>query len=144
VRKIRSEMNIAPGKTIPLLLADGDAEDHRRTEKFSSQVEFLARCEAPRWLAANEAEPAAAAAVVGNLRVLIPLAGLIDLDAERTRLAREITRIEGEIRKCEGKLGNANFVDHAPAAVVEQERGRLADWNTQLDALRGQAERLTV
>jgi valyl-tRNA synthetase len=144
VRKIRSEMNIAPGKTIPLLLADGDAEDQRRLQKFSSQIEFLARCEAPRWLANGEAEPAAAAAVVGSLRVLIPLAGLIDLDAERARLKKEIARIEGEIKKCEGKLGNANFVDHAPAAVVEQERARLADWNNQLDALRGQAERLSV
>jgi valyl-tRNA synthetase len=144
VRKIRSEMNIAPGKTIPLLLADGDTEDRRRADKFSSQVAFLARCEAPRWLASGEAEPAAAAAVVGNLRVLIPLAGLIDLDAERTRLAKEIARIQGEIRKCEDKLGNANFIDHAPAAVVEQERTRLADWSTQLDALRGQAERLSV
>ncbi|HKZ11904.1 MAG TPA: valine--tRNA ligase [Rhodanobacteraceae bacterium] len=142
VRKIRSEMNIAPGKIIPLLLADGDAEDRRRTDKFSSQIEFLARCDAPRWLAAGEAEPAAAAAVVGTLRVLIPLAGLIDLDAERTRLNKEITRIQVEIKKCEGKLGNANFVDHAPATVVEQERNRLADWNKQLGALRGQAARL--
>ncbi|TAN04460.1 MAG: valine--tRNA ligase [Rhodanobacteraceae bacterium] len=142
VRKIRSEMNIAPGKTIPLLLADGDAEDRRRVGKFASQIEFLARCEVPRWLASNEAEPAAAAAVIGNLRVLIPLAGLIDLDAERTRLKKEIARIEGEIKKCEGKLGNAAFVDHAPAAVVEQERQRLADWNTQATALREQASRL--
>ncbi len=143
VRRIRSEMNIAPGKTIPLLFADGDAEDRRRAEKFSSRTEFLGRCEAPRWLADGESEPAAAAAVVGNLRVLIPLAGLIDLDAERARLAKEIARIRGEIKKCEGKLGNASFVDHAPAAVVEQERNRLADWNTQLTALQGQAAKLS-
>ena len=142
VRRIRSEMNIAPGKTIPLLLADGDVEDHRRAEKFSAQVEFLARCETPRWLATNEAEPAAATAVVGGLRVLIPLAGLIDLDAERARLKKEIARIEGEKKKSEGKLGNANFVDHAPPAVVEQERTRLSEWNTQIEALRGQAEKL--
>jgi valyl-tRNA synthetase len=143
VRKIRSEMNIAPGKVIPLLLADGDAEDRRRAGKFSAQIEFLARCEAPRWLAPDESEPAAAAAVVGSLRVLIPLAGLINLDAERTRLAKEIARIKSEIGKCEGKLGNANFVDHAPTAVVEQERARLADWSGQLDALRMQMERLS-
>jgi len=116
VRKIRSEMNIAPGKTIPLLLADGDADDRRRADKFSAQIGFLARCEVPRWLAANEAEPAAAAAIVGNLRVLIPLAGLIDLDAERARLKKEIARIEGEKKKSEGKLGNANFVDRKPDA----------------------------
>jgi valyl-tRNA synthetase len=58
-------------------------------------------------------------------------------------LNKEIPRIEGEIKKCEGKLVNANFVYHAPAAVVEQERHRLADWNNQIDALRGQAERLS-
>jgi valyl-tRNA synthetase len=81
--------------------------------------------------------------VVSSLRVLIPLAGLIDLDAERTRLAKEIARIKSEIGKCEGKLGNANFVDHAPTAVVEQERARLADWSGQLDALRMQMERLS-
>jgi valyl-tRNA synthetase len=144
VRKIRTEMNIAPGKTIPLLLADGDADDRWRVDKFTAQIGFLARCAAPRWLAPGEAEPAAAAAVVGDLRVLIPLAGLIDLDAERQRIAREIARIEGEIKKCQGKLGNASFVEHAPAAVVEQERTRLGDWTTQLDALRGQASRLSM
>jgi valyl-tRNA synthetase len=67
---------------------------------------------------------------------------LIDLDAERTRLGKEIARIAGEIRKCEGKLGNASFVDHAPSAVVAQERQRLADWSAQLAALRDQATRL--
>ncbi|MGN6312215.1 MAG: class I tRNA ligase family protein, partial [Rhodanobacteraceae bacterium] len=143
VRKIRSEMNIAPGRTIPLLLADGGAGDRRRADKFAAQIAFLARSESPRWLDKGEAEPAAAAAVVGTLRVLIPLAGLIDLDAERVRLKKEVARIEGEIRKCEGKLGNANFVANAPAEVVAQERARLADWNTQLDALREQASKLS-
>ncbi|HET7556599.1 MAG TPA: valine--tRNA ligase [Rhodanobacteraceae bacterium] len=142
VRKIRSEMNIAPGKTIPLLLADGDADDRRRADKFAAQAAFLARSESPRWLQPAETEPAAAAAVVGTMRVLIPLAGLIDLDAERARLKKEIARIEGEIRKCDGKLGNANFVANAPAEVVAQERARLADWNTQLNALREQAAKL--
>ena len=87
-------------------------------------------------------EPAAAAAMVGTLRVLIPLAGLIDLGAEKARLAKEIGRIEVEIRKCEGKLGNASFVANAPADVVAQERQRIADWNTTLGALREQAQKL--
>src|SRR5690348_12451029 len=142
VRRIRSEMNIAPGKTIPLLLADGDADDRRRADKFSAQIAILARCETPHWLQTGETEPASAATVVGTLRVLIPLAGLIDLDAERARLKKEIARIGGEIKKCEGKLGNANFVANAPAEVVAQERARLADWNTQLNALREQDSKL--
>ncbi|AGG87996.1 valine--tRNA ligase [Rhodanobacter denitrificans] len=142
VRKIRSEMNISPGKTIPLQLAGGDAGDRARVAKFAAQIAFLARTEAPWWIEAGAAEPAAAAAVVGTLRVLIPLAGLIDLGAEKTRLAKEIARIEVEIRKCEGKLGNASFVANAPAEVVAQERQRVADWNSTLGALREQAQKL--
>ncbi len=141
IRKIRSEMNIAPGRTIPLLLADGDADDRRRADKFSAQISFLARSEMPRWLHPGEAESASAAAVVGTLRVLIPLAGLIDLDAERTRLKKEIARIETEIGKSNAKL--KNFGERTPTAVVEQERARLNDWNTRLNALREQAARLS-
>ncbi|NII71706.1 valyl-tRNA synthetase [Dyella sp. SG562] len=142
IRRIRSEMNIAPGKTIPLLLADGDAADRARAAKFAAQIAFLARVDAPQWIDAGVDEPAAAAAVVGSMRVLIPLAGLIDVGAEKTRLGKEIGRIEGEIRKCEGKLGNANFVANAPAEVVAQERQRIADWGTQLSALREQLLKL--
>ncbi len=142
IRRIRSEMNIPPGKTIPLLLADGDANDRARAAKFAAQIGFLARVEAPGWIDAGADEPAAAAAVVGSLRVMIPLAGLIDLGAEKARLAKEIARIEIEIRKCEGKLGNANFVANAPPEVVSQERQRISDWNTTLGALREQVGKL--
>ncbi|MBD8899313.1 valine--tRNA ligase [Rhodanobacter sp. DHG33] len=142
IRRIRSEMNIAPGKTIPLLLAGGEAADRTRAAKFAAQIAFLARTEAPAWIEPGATEPAAAAAVVGSLRVLIPLAGLIDLGAEQARLAKEIARVESEIKKCEGKLGNANFVANAPAEVVAQERQRIVDWNTQLAAMREQAEKL--
>jgi valyl-tRNA synthetase len=142
IRRIRAEMNISPGKTIPLLLADGDASDRARAAKFAAQISFLARVEAPQWIVSGADEPAAAAAVVGSLRVLIPLAGLIDLGAEKARLAKEIARIEGEIKKCENKLGNANFVANAPAEVVAQERQRIAEWGTQLSALREQTLKL--
>jgi len=142
IRRIRAEMNITPGKVIPLLLADGDASDRARAAKFAAQISFLARVDAPQWIAPGADEPAAAAAVVGSLRVLIPLAGLIDLGAEKARLAKEIAKIEGEIKKCENKLGNANFVANAPAEVVAQERQRIADWNTQLGALREQMRKL--
>jgi valyl-tRNA synthetase len=142
IRKIRSEMNISPGKTIPLLLADGDASDRARVAKFAAQISFLARVESPQWIDSGADEPAAAAAVVGSLRVMIPLAGLIDLGAEKVRLGKEIARIEIEIKKCEGKLGNANFVANAPAEVVTQERQRITDWNVTLTALREQAQKL--
>jgi valyl-tRNA synthetase len=142
IRRIRSEMNIAPGKTIPLLFADGDAADRARVSKFAAQISFLARVEPPQWIEPGVSEPATAAAVVGSLRVLIPLAGLIDLSAEKARLNKEIGRIEGEIKKCEGKLSNANFVANAPVEVVAQERQRITDWGQQLVALREQQTRL--
>ena len=142
IRRIRSEMNIAPGKAIPLLYANGSDDDRARVAKFDAQIAFLARVESQRWLDAGETEPPSAAAIVGELRVLIPLAGLIDLGAEKQRLAREATRIETEIAKCNAKLGNANFVANAPAAVVEQEKQRLADFGATLEGLREQARRL--
>src|SRR5699024_647330 len=124
----------APGKPISLIFADGDADDRHRTEQFADSLATLGRLESQRWLETGDEEPAAAVSVVGALRVLIPLAGLIDVDAEKTRLQREITRVEKEIRKCEGKLGNSRFVDNAPASVVEQEQQRLHDWSAQLEA----------
>ncbi len=142
IRRIRSEMNIAPGKQIPLLFAKGTAADRTRVERFAEQIAFLARTESQAWLDAGQQEPASASAIVGELRVLIPLAGLIDIEAEKARLNREIKRIEGEIAKCNGKLGNATFVANAPAAVVEQERGRLAEFSTTLSGLNEQLGRL--
>ncbi len=118
VRRIRSEMNIAPNKTIPLVFASGSASDRARSAKFADQIGFLARAESQRWLDDGEAEPAAAAAIVREMKLLIPLAGLIDLDAERARLAREIERIEGEIEKSNAKL--------APLRSEYARRGRRA------------------
>ncbi len=142
IRKIRSEMNISPAKSIPLLLTGGDISDTARVEKFSEALHFLAKLEALRWLDRNESEPACAVAIVGDLRILIPLAGLIDVAAEQIRLKKEIARIEAEINKCNSKLGNENFVANAPAAVLTQERQRLHDFTQTLDGLKISMEKL--
>ncbi len=83
-----------------------------------------------------------AAAVVGELKLLVPLEGLVDLSAERTRLDKELKRVEGEIAKCNDKLASETFVQNAPPAVVEQERKRLVDWNVQHEALAAQRAKL--
>jgi len=140
VRRIRSEMNIAPSKPIPLLYTGGNARDRERAAKFASQIAFLARTESQRWLDAGETEPASAAAIVGEMKVLIPLAGLIDLDAEKARLEKEIKRVEGEIGKNNAKL--ANFGPNTPPAVVEKETQRLAEYTTTLSGLRAQLDKL--
>lgn len=142
LRRIRSEMSIAPSKAVPLLLSGGNDADRARALRFAAPLKFLARLESIAWIEGEA--PAAAVAVLGELRLLIPLAGLIDLGAERARLDKEVKRIEGEIAKCQGKLASETFVANAPPTVVAQERQRLADWSQQLDALREQQERLAA
>jgi valyl-tRNA synthetase len=142
LRQIRSELQLKPGQQVPLLLAGGEAADRSRFERFGRQIGFLCKLESQTWLASESEAPAAAPAVLGELTLLIPLQGLVDLDAERARLDKEIKRIQGEIGKCEGKLGNANFVANAPAEVVTQERQRIADFSAQLKGLSAQRARL--
>ncbi|WP_414638585.1 valine--tRNA ligase [Arenimonas sp.] len=140
LRSIRSQMGIAPAKAVPLLLQDGDARDRERLARHAAALKFLAKLESITWLEGEA--PAAAAALVGSLKLLIPLEGLIDLGAETARLDKELKRIAGEIAKCQGKLSSDTFVQNAPAAVVEQERARLADWTAQQAALQQQRSKL--
>ncbi|WP_434027237.1 valine--tRNA ligase [[Pseudomonas] boreopolis] len=140
LRRVRSELNVAPSKQVALLLQAGQPADRGRVERFAAQLRFLLRLERIDWLAADAATPPAAAAIVGELKLLVPLEGLVDLDAERARLDKEIARVAAEKDKSEAKL--AKFTEKVPAAVVEQERQRLADWSAQLEGLREQRAKL--
>ncbi|MDR0183607.1 valine--tRNA ligase [Lysobacter arvi] len=142
LRKIRSELNVAPSKTVPLLVADGSPSDRERVARFDSQLRFLTRLDGIAVLDDAHAAPAAATALVGELKLFVPLEGLVDLGAERARLDKELKRVDGEIAKCHNKLASETFVANAPPAVVEQERKRLADWNLQRDALAVQRAKL--
>lgn len=140
LRRVRSELNVSPAKTIRLLLQDGGDNDRARITRFASSLGFLLKLEDIAWLDTGTDAPASAAALVGDLKLLVPLEGLVDLDAERARLDKEIARVAGEKDKSEAKL--AKFTDKVPAAVVEQERQRLVDWSNQLAALHGQRAKL--
>ena len=140
VRRVRSELNVAPSRQVPLRLQAGLEQDRVRIERFSASLSFLLKLDSIQWLAEGESAPPAAAAIVGELKLLVPLEGLVDLDAERARLDKEIKRVEGEQEKSETKL--ARFTDKVPPAVVDQERVRLVDWNTQLAGLREQRAKL--
>ncbi|QGW64083.1 valine--tRNA ligase [Lysobacter soli] len=142
LRKIRSELNVAPSKTVPLLVADCSASDRERIARFDSQLRFLTRLDGITVLDDANAAPASATALVGELKLFVPLEGLVDLGAERARLEKELKRVEGEIAKCHNKLASETFVANAPPAVVEQERKRLADWNLQREALAEQRAKL--
>ncbi len=140
VRSIRSTLGISPSKQVSLLFRGGDAVDADRIAKFAAQLKFLLKLESIAIIPAGDEPPPAAPAVVGDLQLFVPLEGLVDLDAERTRLDKEIAKVSGEKDKSEAKL--AKFGGNVPPAVVEQERQRLADWTTKLAALQEQRQRL--
>jgi len=140
VRRVRSELNVAPSRLVPLRLQAGLAQDRVRIDRFAASLSFLLKLESIQWLAEGESTPPAAAAIVGELKLLVPLEGLVDLDAERVRLDKEIARVQGEKEKSETKL--SKFTDKVPAAVVEQERVRLVEWTTQLSGLQEQRAKL--
>ena len=139
LRRIRSELGVSPTRQVPLLVQAGGANELARLQRFDSQLRFLNRLE--RVEAIDGDPPPAAAGLVGELKLFVPLEGLVDLDAERARLDREIARVSAEREKSEAKL--AKFSDKVPPAVVEQERQRLADWTAQHDALSAQRARLS-
>jgi len=138
LRSVRSTLGISPSRRVPLLLDGGDAADASRAERYADALRALARLDSIQRLAGSS--PPCASAVLGELRLLIPLEGLIDLDAERARLAKEVARIGAEKDKSQAKLDK--FGDKVPPAVVEQEKQRLADWSMQLEALLEQQARL--
>ena len=142
VRKIRSGMNIAPTKPLPVLLQNGGDEDAARLERNRGFLSTLARLESITWLDAGDEPPEAATALVGEMNVFVPLAGLIDKDEELARLDKEIGKLEQDVERAGKKLENPNFVDKAPAEVVQKERDKVADLQSSLDKLRAQRERI--
>ncbi|MEW6446224.1 MAG: valine--tRNA ligase [Pseudomonadota bacterium] len=142
VRKIRAEMDIAPGKPLPVLVANASTDDRRLLDDNRAFLTSLARIESIEVLEDEASAPESAIALVGEMKVMIPLAGLIDKDAELARLAKEIARLENELEKAAVKLGNPAFTDKAPPAVVEQERKRQTDFAAQLAQLQAQHEKI--
>ena len=142
VRQIRSEMDIKPGKLLPVLLQNGSLRDQQRLQANRSFLMSLARLESITWLDAGESAPESATALVGDASLLIPLAGLIDKQAELERLDKNMNKLQGEINRLTGKLGNASFVDKAPEAVVEKEREKLVEAESALQSLQAQADKI--
>lgn len=133
VRKIRSEMNINPGKKLPVIVSNASDADLLLMSKHKDLLIGLARLESIEPLDAGTEAPESASALVDGMQLLIPMAGLIDKDAELARLNKELTRLSGEIERLEKKLGNAGFTDKAPAAVVATEQQKLDDAKAALN-----------
>ncbi|HLA75057.1 MAG TPA: valine--tRNA ligase [Gammaproteobacteria bacterium] len=142
VRNIRGEMNIAPGKPLPVLLQNGSEQDRLWLQNNRAYLTALARLDSIIWLEQTDSIPESATALVGNMQVLIPLAGLIDKQAELMRLTREIEKIRKDLSRSEGKLANPDYVSRAPAAVVEEERLRVHGMSAALEKLVEQQTRM--
>ena len=132
IRNIRGEMDISPSKSLPVLLKNVSENDQRRLTENEQFLSSLAKLESIEVLAADEQGPACASAYVGDLSVLIPMAGLIDKEAELTRLDKAIDKLEKDAARTRGKLGNDSFVGKAPAAVIDKEKAKLSDAESAL------------
>jgi len=144
VRRIRGEMNIPPGKRLPVLLQGGGPDDPGRVETWRAWLERFGRIESIQWLDAGATAPESAISLVDDLKILIPLAGLIDKEAELQRLSKEIERIKKELPRIENKLGNPKFIERAPAQVVAREKEKLKELTATLSRLEEQFSRIST
>jgi valyl-tRNA synthetase len=142
VRRIRSELNLAPSRALDVLFQAGGEADRERQQRFDGVLSQLARISTSNWVGEDADTAQCAVSLVGNLKVLIPLKGLVDVEEELGRLTRQLEKESAELRKSEGKLANRRFVDNAPEAVVEQERQRLVAHRSNVENLNRQIEQL--
>ncbi len=142
VRRIKGEMNIPPGKPLPVLVANASARDRQWIALARPYLDFLARTESIGLLDDAADAPESAIALVGDMKILIPMAGLIDKDAELVRLDKEIAKLRADVQRIEQKLSNPNFVDKAPAAVVQKERARLGEQGAAMAQLVAQRTKI--
>ena len=142
LRQIRGEMKISMAKRIDIIVQNANSEDLRRLADNEPLLNKLAKLESVRVLAAGEEAPMSATALVGDMQVLVPMAGLIDKDAELARLDKEIQRLTGEVQRVGGKLSNEGFVAKAPAEGLDKERAKLAEAEQALGKLVEQREKI--
>ncbi|MDO6580298.1 valine--tRNA ligase [Photobacterium sp. 2_MG-2023] len=138
IRNLRAEYDIAPSKGLNVMLKAADDKDAARLQQNQAVLVALAKLDSLQVLADGEATPACATALVGKSTLMIPMAGLIDKDAELARLDKEMAKTQGEIKRIAGKLGNEGFVAKAPEAVVAKEREKLEGYKETLIKLEEQ------
>lgn len=126
VRNIRGEMNISPNKALPVLIANATDLDKKLINEHENLLKTLAKLTEIVFLSAQDKAPPAATALAGDMQILIPIAGLIDKDAELQRLSKELDKLNKELKKAQDKLANPNYVQKAPAAVIEKDKNHLA------------------
>ena len=142
VRQIRSGNDIKPSKALPVFIQNGSEQDQQRIENNKHYLVDLAKIESITWLNEGDDAPNPATALVGEMKILIPLDGLIDVEAEKIRLQKEMDKLGGEIKRTEGKLSNPKFVDKAPEDVVNKEKEKLNGFKSTLESLSEQLKKI--
>ena len=142
VRRIRGEMNITPAKPLPVLIEQGTAQDRNFLMHNLVYLKKLGRLESVDCLSVHEKAPESAIALIGDMKLFIPLAGLIDKAAEQTRLNKEIQKIQKDLPRIVGKLNNPKFIDKAPAVVIEKEKSKLSTLESSLKNLKQQLKKI--
>ncbi len=141
IRNIRGEVNVPPSKTLQVILKNSSSLDQQRLEANRQFLLKLAKLESSEvW--GNAEAPPSGTQLVGDMEVREPMAGLVDKDAELARLSKELQKLDKEIQRLAGKLGNASFVDKAPAAVVEKEKQKLAGMESAQATLQQQYQQI--
>ncbi|PHM71896.1 valine--tRNA ligase [Xenorhabdus kozodoii] len=144
VRNIRAEMNIAPSKPLEVLLRDANDDAQRRVAENLNFIQAMGRLSSVSVLAAGEEAPVSVTKLIDGAEVLIPMAGLINKEAELARLDKEIEKLDKEINGIEAKLANEGFVSRAPEAVVAKERERLMANSAAKEKLLAQKETIAA
>lgn len=142
VRNIRGEMNIAPGKPLDVMFKNGSDVDKQRLNHNKTFLSKLAKLASIQWLESGEEAPMSATALAGDMEILIPMAGLIDVEQELARLDKEAEKLDKELQRIAGKLKNPNFTDKAPEAVVEKEKSKLAEVESTIAKIKEQQTQL--
>jgi valyl-tRNA synthetase len=142
IRQIRGEMDISPGKPLPVLLQGASDSDQARALSEALLIQRVGRVESVRTLEEGEQPPAAATALLGDMRLLVPMKGLIDVDAERARLKKQQDKVNVDLQRSSGKLSNEKFVNNAPPEVVSQEKERIVEFERTIAQLAEQIEKL--
>jgi valyl-tRNA synthetase len=131
-------MDIAPSKLLPVLLKNVLPEDISRLEENAMFLNSIAKLETVTVLNEDDKAPACATSLLGSLEIMIPMAGLIDKNAELARISKALDKLEKDFARTQGKLANEKFVSNAPDAVIDKEKAKLADFTMQMGKLYGQ------
>ena len=143
IRQIRGEMNIAPGKPLPCFIQNFDTSDKAYIKNNLSIIGALAKLESIKQLSENDSSPESATVLVGEMKILIPLAGLVDKEHEILRLNKEIEKLIKQQQQYSGKLNNKKFISGAPKAVVEKEQSKLSSVEKTLEDLKLQLKKIS-